>query len=103
MDAEQDSVVLAEDTQAELGIFKLNSKEWWAARSIEEALTASSNYFKVPPHEILDELSPPYRLSEQELWSCTLDQDGSIRPFMVELTRRISEGYEFPHLFGTCN
>ncbi len=84
-----------------LGIIRLNSQEWWAAESVEEAVQASARHFGVPAHEVLDELYPPYRLSAEELWASTLFLNGEIVTFMRVLMQRVEDGAVFPHLFGT--
>lgn len=109
-DAEQLVALAQEEDAAEippeyrgLGIIRLNSQEWWAASSIDEALKASAEHFRVPAHEVFDENYPPYRLSPDEMWSSTLYVDGQVISFMDALMRRMEVGTKVPHLFGVSD
>ena len=81
-------------------VYRVNFAEWWAADSLKQAIEAAAIWYELPKEEIIDELEPPYKLTEEQMFQTLIDVNGVAVPFWFELTRLYREGEPFPRLFG---
>jgi len=88
------------ETQMPHWVYRVNGIEWWAADSLDQAIEAAAIWYDLPREEIIDELAPPYKLTEEQMFQTLIDVAGVAVPFWFELTRLHRAGEPFPRLFG---
>lgn len=91
----------AAEEMASVSAFRINAHEWWVAHSLDEALAAAASMHGVPEAEVVDELCPPYRLSEHELNTTLINQGGLTLPLTIVLSQMVRDGVKLPALFAT--
>lgn len=80
----------------EIKLFKMNDYDWWAARSIEEAVQDYKTFCGE------DGIKNPHELSEEEMNRLIFkDDDGESRTFNEQLKKEIDRGAEFPCMFAS--
>lgn len=82
-----------------IGVFQINEAEWWAAESLEDALTASSRETGIPIDEIEDDYTRALSYSEMRDLKFK-HEDGRKESFEDHLKSLISSGQEFPCIFA---
>lgn len=92
------------DTAAEpIKIFKLNDCDWFAARTMEEAIACARAEFDYGDDSIED----PHELTDEELdthlFQFRNDYDRPLESmsFRAALAKRIADGERFPYLFAS--
>jgi hypothetical protein len=82
-------------------VFMLNDYEWWAAESLEEAISACMMQCGLSREEAYDENSMG-ELPDSEMERLQfMDDDGVQRSFKEQLQFMIDDSYPFPCIFAT--
>jgi len=87
--------------EADVSVYRVNPHEWWIARSLDEAISAAAALRGVHAADVVDELSPPFRLTDDHLDSTVINHGGSVLPLSLVLGRMLDSGVKLPVLFGT--